>query len=387
MNVEKNFFFQGVTNVAKATLRNTVGSNSVPIRIFWLGILILLVIAFAFGVWWLAQRCTGYNPTSFEHFADLSSAKSTTDISGGTPVPKTLGEYLQNFILKNANDTKNALMKASNSLDDAMDGLNDAKENICSVLEDIQSNFVSSHLSGVDPALASEPKDIQDKKIASRQARAQKDWERRKKIWTARHHQPLLECFYDVSGATSGDLSGSVDPVSMAISQINSTCDDINDILTDLQDQIQSPDVQAVIQMVLSTDGSINFATPFMNNTAMIVVNNASIIRNMPKPNVVSTVSAGKNTTTTEGFDNMSDAVTTFNNQFKSNYPDVSQKYTTSTSQASSLTADISRFLDTVANLQKRAKDASDMNKKIKKTQQDIKDGKITPAFMDDKPK
>ena len=163
MNVEKNFFLHGVSSTVKATVRNTVGSSSVPIRIFWLGILIFVIIGLAFGLWWLAQQCTGYNAMSFEHFVDVSGAKKI-DISGNEP-PKTFVEFLNKVILKSLNDTKTNLMTANNRLDNIMEDLDTAKDNICDVLDDIQTNFVQSRMSNVDPMLAKQPKSEQDKKL------------------------------------------------------------------------------------------------------------------------------------------------------------------------------------------------------------------------------
>ena len=209
MNVEKNFFLQGVTSAAKATVRNTVGSSSVPIRIFWLGILIFIIIGLAFGLWWLAQQCTGYNAMYFEHFKDVSGATKTdvsgakkTDISGakkidmsGNEPPKTFPEFLNKVILKSLNDTKTNLMTANNRLDDIMEDLDTAKDNICDVLDDIQTNFVQSRMSGIDPTLAKQPKSEQDKKLAIRKERALKDWKRRKTVWTKRNYFTVVECF------------------------------------------------------------------------------------------------------------------------------------------------------------------------------------------------
>jgi DNA-binding ferritin-like protein len=406
MNVEKNFFLQGVTSAAKATVRNTVGSSSVPIRIFWLGILIFIIIGLAFGLWWLAQQCTGYNAMYFEHFAD-ASGETKTDVSGakkidmsGNEPPKTFAEFLNKVILKNLNDTKTNLMTANNRLDDIMEDLDTAKDNICDVLDDIQTNFVQSRLSGVDPTLAKQPKSEQDKKLAIRKERALKDWKRRKTIWTKRNYLPVVECF---------NTTGS-DSTAVAIVQINTTCDDIEDTLANLQEQINSPDIQDVVKLFNSVYGGVQFSTPFLMNTAVVVSNNVSTIRNMAKPDVKpdappaatedkaaaatpeaaakpaateATPATPAAEPTTEGFAD----IVGFMNTFTTSYSDVHKKYNDTINQASSVTRQINSFITMVDDLKKRTADSKELNKKIKKANKELKDGKVTPAYMDEKPK
>lgn len=382
MNVEKNFFLQGVSSTVKATVRNTVGSSSVPIRIFWLGILIFIIIGLAFGLWWLAQQCTGYNAMSFEHFADASGA-TKTDISGSKtpPPPQTLADFLNQVILKNVNDTKTNLMMANNRLDDIMGDLDSAKDNICGVLDDIQNNFVQSRLSGVDPMLAKQPPEEQAKKLAIRKERALKDWKRRKDVWTKRHNEPIVECF-DAAGA---------DPVAAAIVQINTVCDDVADTLANLQEQIHSPEIQDVVKSYFSIHGGLQFSTPFLMNTAVVISNNVSTIRNMPKPDVTPETKpaekeekpAGTAAPTTEGFEDIGN----FMKIFIMSYPDVNKKYNDTVNQANNMTRQINQFITVVDDLKKRTADAKALNTKMNKSNQDLKDGKVTPAYMDDKPK
>ena len=400
MNVEKNFFLQGVTSAAKATVKNTVGSSSVPIRVFWLGILIFIIIGLAFGLWWLAQQCTGYNAMYFEHFEDASGAKKP-DISGNEP-PKTFSEFLNKIILKSLNDTKTNLMTTNNRLDDIMEDLDTAKDNICDVLDDIQTNFVQSRLSGVDPTLAKQLKSEQDKKLAIRQERALKDWKRRKAVWIKRNNLTVVECF---------DTAGT-DSTAAAIVQINTTCDDIEDILVNLQEQINSPDIQDVVKLYISVYGGVQFSTPFLMNTAVVISNNVSTIRNMPKPDVKPTPAAteDKAAATTpaapaaeakpaapaeapaapaatpaavEGFKDIGDFFITFTKS----YPDVNKKYSDTVNQANSIIGQINHFITMVDALKKRTADAKALNKKLKQSNQDLKDGKVTPAYMDEKPK
>jgi hypothetical protein len=157
-----------------------------------------------------------------------------------------------------------------------MEDLDTAKDNICDVLDDIQSNFVQSRMSGVDPMLAKQPKSEQDKKLAKRKERALKDWKRRKTVWSKRNNLTVVECF---------DNAGS-DSTAVAIVQINTTCDDIEDTLANLQEQINSPDIQEVVKLFYSVYGGVEFSNPFLMNTAVVVSNNVSTIRNMKKPDV-----------------------------------------------------------------------------------------------------
>ena len=312
---------------------------------------VFAVIALLMLIMWLAQQCIGARPQNFEHFEDSWEATAF--------VP-----YLQDK-LKGINELKKSLGSISDSVENAQDSLEGAKENICTVTEDIHDNYINAHMSGVDPNLASEPKDKQDKRLGSRKERAEKAWKRRQAEFKAKHGLPVVECF-DVDTSTSAAL----------IVQIGTACDDINDTVANITELAKSPEFQDVITQVMAIEGSIQFTTPFLVNNATVTGNNVATIRNMPKPESTSTDVSGAKT---EGFDGSLDPDT----YYKNKYPELAAKEAKAVAAASSMISNASHFVDSVKNLVSRSKNSLDVNNKTKAKAVDLEKGKVNPAYMD----
>jgi hypothetical protein len=185
-----------------------------------------------------------------------------------------------------------------------------------------------------------------------------------------RHHATLVECFANSEGST--------------LAQITTTCDDIEDILTNLQEQIQSSEIQEVVNLYFSIGSSVDFATPLLLNRAVVVSNNVSTIRDMPKPEVKTTDVSGA---VKEGFEGKKEDREKFMLQFMTQSPDIYKKYKDSSERANNMIRDIGRFFEGLKILQKRTVDMKDINSKMKTANQNLKDGKITPTYMEEKPK
>ena len=72
---------------------------------------------------------------------------------------------------------------------------------------------------------------------------------------------------------------------------------------------------------------------------------------------------------------------------FTTYYPDLNKKYNDTVNQAAGTTVQINNFISMVEALKKQTADAKAFNIKMKKLNKDLIDGKITPAYLDDKPK
>lgn len=314
---------------------------------------VFAVIALLMLIIWLAQQCIGARPQNFEHFEDSWETKLF--------VP-----YLQDK-LKGINELKKSLNSISDSVENAQDDLEGAKENICTVTEDIHDNYINARMSGIDPNLVSEPKDKQDKRIGSRKERAEKSWKRRQAEFKAKRGFPVVECF-DVDTSTSATL----------IVQISTVCDDINDTVANITELSKSPEFQDVITRLMAIEGSIQFTTPFLVNNATVTGNNVATIRNIPKPENIST---DVSSTKTEGFDGSLDPDT----YYKNKYPEVAAKEAAAVAAATTMISSASHFLDSVKNLVSRSKNSLDVNNKTKATSVELQKGNITPAYMDEK--
>ena len=310
---------------------------------------VFAVISLLMLIMWLAQQCIGARPQNFEHFEDSWEATAF--------VP-----YLQDK-LKGINELKKSLGSISDSVENAQDSLEGAKENICTVTEDIHDNYINAHMSGVDPNLASEPKDKQEKRLGSRKERAEKAWKRRQAEFKAKHGLPVVECF-DVDTSASATL----------IVQIGKACDDINDTVANIMELAKTPEIQDVITQMMAIEGSIQFTTPFLVNNATVTGNNVSTIRNIPKPADISGAEAK------EGFDGGSLDPDTY---YKNKYPDVAAKEAAAVAAATSMISNGSHFLDTIKDIVSRSKNSLDVDNKTKATSVDLQNGKITPAYMD----
>jgi len=352
MNVHEFF-----NNASNAVARNDAAALVIG-RFGIVGLTICAIIGLIMLIIWLAQQCLPARPMNFEHFED------------GDWDNKTFVPFLQEK-LKSLNTLKKDLDSVANNVENAQDNLEGAKEDICTVTEEIHDNYVNARMSGVDPTIANEDKATQDKKLASRQARAEHGWKRKQANFSKTHGRSLVECFDD-----------KVDTSSKAsiLAQISTTCDDMNDKIEDIKELGQSKEFQETITMFISITGSIEFTKPFLLNNATITGNNLSNIRDMPKPDVTATtdVSGAK---ATEGF-----ADADPQKFFAMTYPDISNKYDATVSAATNMVSAAGNFLEAVKHIKGDAKDALTLSKKIKQTTQDLKDGKVTPAYLDEKP-
>lgn len=306
-------------------------------------IIVLLML-----IMWLARQCIGARPRSFEHFEDASW--ETTAF-----VP-----FLQ-AKLTNLNTLKKSLGDMSDAVENTQDSLEGAKENICTVTENIHDTYVNAHMSGIDPTLAMADKVTQDKRLASRKARAERGWKRREAGFTAKHGLPLVECFANTSTVAS------------LIVQIGTACDDITDTLANITELGKSPEFHDIITQFIAIEGNIQFTNPFLENNATITGNTVATIRDMPKPDV---------TAKTEGFDGGNPDPDTY---YKNKYSSLAMKEATTIAAASEMITNGSKFLDAVQDLVARSKNALDVDKKTKAAMQELKNGKVTPAYMDEK--
>ena len=369
---------------------------------------IVAIIGLLMIIIWLVNRCVGARPMNFEHYDNAPTDWETTKY---VPFLQAKLTYLTKM--------KTEIGKMSEVIYDVEDSLDAGKENICSATESIRDDYINARMSGIDPNLATESKETQAKRLAARKARAENDWKRRQATFKAKSHKNLVECF-DAKTSTSVSI----------IIQISTTCDDIMDTINNLNEFFRSPEFGDVITHYYAIEGSIEFTTPFIVNNAIIVGNNVSTIRNMPKPDVSAQTSTGTTTatasattvtpasktdtkasttdtkdapatadtttdakdasvtadasatanTTTEGFDDPDPEL-----YYKTNNPDVAAKEASTIETASNFISGLPRFKGAIDMLVNKTKNSVDVIKKTKLTTKDLKDGKIMPAYLDKK--
>jgi len=150
--------------------------------------------------------------------------------------------------LKNLKKRIPKVKKASETIQNDLDILGESADDTCNIMNNVEETYISSKAIPSDDSEFELSKEVQQKKMDRRQARAKKNFQLEKDAFVKTNNAQLLECFTDDSSADD----------------IADAEEELNDAIGELTRLLDGAEMQMAIEKAKKTWFSLLFNAPYL---------------------------------------------------------------------------------------------------------------------------